>query len=341
MLHFGNNVHPAHRGFAEAINADFVSCVRRAPSSHHPLAFMKEFWNGARINDYDLIITEGARPLYAGLINKLVHGTKLIYLCAEHRLYEILKGEVEIQSFYTALKSIIGTYGKPAVKAIFRHGIDGVIAVSDLMADYVRKVVGPNTPMRIAHPFIEQELYDDLEPIEYSPNSNIVTTVARSARYKGIDLLVEAWEMVRQTHSDAELRIIGDGHPSTYESVPGVSVPGYVEDLAPAYAETGLYVQPSRFDAFCVASVEAMRAGIPTLVTAGTGAKSVVADVDERLVVDPTPSAIADRISWFFDQEPEKRSALSTEFHTVGKTFDPRTRKRFFATEFENLVADI
>lgn len=341
MLHLGDDVHPAHRGFAEAINADFVSCVRRASSPHHPLAFAEEFWNGTRINDYELLITEGARPLYAGIINKLFHGTKLVYLCAEHRLYEILEGDVEIQSFYTALKSIIGTYGTPAVEAIFRRGIDGVIAVSDLMAGYVREVVGPDAPIRVAHPFIEQELYDDLEPIEYSPYSNVVTTVARPARYKGIDLLVEAWETIRETHPDAELQIIGDGHPVTYDSVPGVSVRGYVEDLATAYAETGLYVQPSRIDAFPVASLEAMRAGIPTLVTTGTGTKSVVSDVDEGLLADTNPSAIADRISWFLDQDPRKRSTLSKEFSAVGNTFDPQTRRQFFATEFEDLVEEI
>jgi len=341
MLHLGDDVHPAHRGFAEAINADFVSCVRHASSPHHPLAFAEEFWNGTRISDYDLFVTEGARPLYAGLINKFVHGTKLVYLCAEHRLYEILEGEVEIQSLYTALKSIIGTYGTPAVKTIFRRGIDGVMAVSDLMAGYVREIVGPSTPIRVAHPFIKNEFYDDLEPIEYSPDSNVVTTVARPARYKGIDLLIDAWESVRETHPDAELQIIGDGHPSTYDSVPGVSVRGYVEDLATAYAESGLYIQPSRIDAFPVASLEAMCAGIPTLVTSGTGTKSVVSDIEDQLVADMNPSAIADRISWFLDQDPGKRSTLSEEFYAVGRTFDPQTRKRFFATEFENLVADI
>ncbi len=341
MLHLGDDVHPAHRGFAEAINADFVSCVRHASSPHHPLAFIEELWNGARINDYDLLITEGARPLYAGLINKLVHGTKLIYLCAEHRLYEVLRGEIEIQSFYTGLKSIIGTHGTPVVKAIFRRGIDGVISVSDLMAGYVREIVGPDVPIRVVHPFISQELYNELESNAYSAYSNVVTTVARPARYKGIDLLVEAWEMVQETHPDAKLQIIGDGHPSAYNSVSGVSVRGYVEDLAAAYSETGLYVQPSRIDAFPVASLEAMRAGVPTLVTAGTGTKSVVSNVDDHLVVDTNPSAIADRISWFLDQEPRKRSSLSEEFHTVGKTFDPQTRKRSFATEFNNILDDI
>lgn len=341
MLHLGGDVHPAHRGFAEVINADFVSCLRPETSPHHPIAFVEEFWNGTRINDYDLLITEGARPLYAGLINKLVHGTKLVYLCAEHRFYEILERDIEVESFYTALKSTIGTYGIPAVKTIFRRGIDGVIAVSDLMAGYVREVVGPDTPIRVAHPFIEQEFYDDLEPIDYSQDSYVVTTVARHARYKGIDLLVEAWEKVRQTHSNAELQIIGDGHLPTYSSVPGVSVRGYVEDLAAAYAETGLYVQPSRIDAFPVASLEAMRAGIPTLVTDRTGVKSLVNDIDDKLVTNVDSSSIANQIMWFLSLGNEEKMNLSKQFRDVGCSFNPDARKKKFATEFEQILKEI
>jgi len=48
----------------------------------------------------------------------------------------------------------------------------------------------------------------------------MVTTVGRGSRYKGVDLLVEAWAEVYKKYPEYQLQIVGEGHPSRYENTP-------------------------------------------------------------------------------------------------------------------------
>jgi len=60
----------------------------------------------------------------------------------------------------------------------------------------MRSIVGEDTPIKITHPYIQPELYQQLGSLSYNVDSKMVTTVGRGSRYKGVDLLVEAWAEV-------------------------------------------------------------------------------------------------------------------------------------------------
>ncbi|TKX47241.1 glycosyltransferase family 1 protein [Halorubrum sp. SD690R] len=341
ILHLGDNIHPAHKGFADSINADLVSCSTTGVSPHSLESFISEFRKGSQIDGYDVLIAEGARPLYAGLIGKARSGASLIYLCAEHRLYQLIESQVNIHSFYTRIKSIIGNYGLPAISRILRYSVDGIISVSNFMKDYLNRILKGSIPIRVAHPYIQQPLFDDLGELAPTPDSKIVTTVGRSADYKGVDLLVEAWKEVHTQYPGAELRIIGDGHPTEYQSVSGVEVLGYVSDLAAEYKKSGLYVRPSRVDAFPVTVLESLRSATPAIVTETTGTKSEVEKISKEFVTKPDPDYIADKICWWFNQDLEKKSSFSKQAKEIGSAFDPDSRKDRFAKEFNNLINEI
>ncbi|EMA70017.1 glycosyltransferase family 4 protein [Halorubrum kocurii] len=341
ILHLGNDIHPAHRGFAEAIDADLVSCSKTGTTPHSVDSFISEFQMGSQIDGYDVLIAEGARPLYAGLVAKTLSDASLIYLCAEHRLYQLIESEIDVHSFYTRLKSIVGSYGLPAVSRILRYSVDGVIAVSEFMRQYLKRLIGDNTPIRVAHPYIQRPLFDDLGGLSSTPDSKIVSTVGRPASYKGVDLLVEAWKKIHKKHSDAELHIIGNDHPEEYESVNGVEVLGYVDDLAAEYGKSGLYVQPSRVDAFPVTVLESLRSGTPAIVTETTGTKSEVSKMSEDLVVKADPKQLAHGIDWWFNQNLNKRKNFSKHANEIGARFDPESRKRKFREEFNTIITEI
>jgi glycosyltransferase involved in cell wall biosynthesis len=339
MLHLGEP-HPSHRGFGEAVSADFIRCTDAA-SPHSPKAFVDEAKTGSKLKEYDVLIAEGARPLYTGIVSKIRHGTTLIYLCADHRFHQLASGDIQVKSLYSLFKFLLGQYGLFGVKMIMNRYVDGVVAVSEFVADFIQPIVGYQTPITIAHPFIQEELYEKLGTVTYHPESDIVTTVGYGQRYKGTDLLVSAWKKVHEKHPEAELHIVGKGHPTSYEDTSGVTVMGYLSNISEAYDHANLYVQPSRVDPFPVSVLEALRAGVPTLVTESTGSKSEVQNINTNLVCQTNPRSIAQSINWYLSLEDEIKRELSTRSSHIGSKFNPNSRKEAFRLALSSLLENV
>ena len=329
--------HPAHRGFAEAVGADLVD-YRRRSLGRFDGSLLADAYNGLRYPRYDAYVVEGSRPLYAALVHRFARGSKLIYLCADHGLYDLGRGGFEGDS---GLKSLLGRFGGPAARAVGRRGVDGVVAVSAFAAEFARPVVGPETPIEVAHPYVQPDRYEALGGVEPALSAPVAVTVGRPARYKGVDLLVAAWPAVRERHPGAELHVVGGGHPDRYAETSGVRVRGYVDELAEAFGPAALYVQPSRTDAFPVSVLEAMRAGLPPLVTDRTGTRSEARRIDPSLVVEPTPEALARGVSAYFDRSIAERRALSDRARERGATFDSDSRTAAFASALSRVLEDI
>jgi glycosyltransferase involved in cell wall biosynthesis len=332
MLH--QDPHPAHRGFAEAVGVELVDYHRL---SLGPLGgtIAEDGLNGLFYPDYDVYLVEGSRPLYAALARRFTRGGKVIYLAADHGLYELGSEDFEGES---GIKSLIGRFGRPVVRTVGRQGIDGVIAVSEFVADFTRPFVGAGTPIRIAHPFVQADTYESLGAVDPDIGSDVVVTVARPWDYKGVDMLVDAWSVVRSEFPEAELRVVGRGHPDGYEDTPGVRVEGYIENLADAFAPASLFVQPSRVDAFPVSTLEAMRAGVPPLVTDRAGTRSEVGAIDETLVVNPSPQGLAHGVQTYLARDVIKREQLSGRARERGAEFDPDTRTAAFREAFRDVL---
>lgn len=326
--------HPAHRGFAEAVGADLVDYHRVQVG---PLGdtIVDDGINGLLYPDYDVYLVEGSRPLYAALTRRFTSTGRLIYLCADHGLHELGSADFEGDSIF---KSLIGKFGTPVVRAVARHGIDGVIAVSEFAADFTRPIVGPDTPITVAHPYIQPETYDSLADVTPTLDDNIAVTLGRSWQYKGVDLLVEAWPTVRETYPDAELHVVGSGHPEPYDEVAGVRRHGYVEALGDAFEPASLFIQPSRVDTFPVSTLEAMRAGLVPLVTETTGTRSEARAIDPELVVPADPTSLADGVQGYFQRSHEDRKSLSKAARSRSERFDPESRKAAFRDAFHDVL---
>jgi Glycosyltransferase len=341
MLYHGNSedLHPAHRGFAESINADILSVSETDP--HSVKSFYQELRRGYAIGDYDTVIAEGSRPLYTGIIHKMTHGSDLVYLCADHRLHNLWNNSVEFDSAYSLFKHILGKHGKPGVRAVAQHGIDGIIAVSEFVEDYLRPIFCDRVPINIAHPYIQPDLYERLRTTDPNHDQKVAVTVGRATRYKGVDLLVDAWPTVRNKHPDAELHIVGKDHPKSYADTPGISVEGFVNDLAAVYANANLYVQPSRIEPFGVAALEGLLTGLPAVITKSTGVRSEISKIDDNLIAPTTADGLSSAINWYFDQSQVKKQELSEIAKRRGERFNPDERKQAFREEFEKLSTKI
>ncbi len=114
---------------------------------------------------------------------------------------------------------------------------------------------------------------------------------------KGGDIVLNAFQHVKEVLPDARLTIIGKNAknlPSGAESRGRIAS---LEDMRQLFLETDLVVAPARCDPFPSFVIEAMNYGVPCIVSGHDGMPEIVDDNISGLVVDPlTSELLAEKI---------------------------------------------
>jgi glycosyltransferase involved in cell wall biosynthesis len=322
-----DGVHPAHKDFAESIGADVVDLtIDSDPGYSNAWRYIR---NGIRQGHYDYVICNEGPSLRSGVPMKLYSwlrprksNTKVIRYLANANYYFITQG----------------TGARPYFNKFIANFVDGAMANSDFTKENGSKFI--SGPIKKALPPIKQSLYDELPQKSPDLGSRKILSVGGDNRYKGKDLLIDAFEIVREEYPEAKLDIVGGGSENL-RSPEGVETHGYVEDIASFYDSRDLHVQSSRADGFAVVALEAMRAGVPPLVTETTGASEVVEGLDDELICKPTPESIAEGIKNYFEFSSSKKRELSRQGREISDGFSPSEKKAGFRDAFQQLVDEI
>ncbi|GAL08731.1 glycosyl transferase group 1 [Photobacterium aphoticum] len=104
---------------------------------------------------------------------------------------------------------------------------------------------------------------------------------------KGTDLAIQAFEIVQQTYPQAILHLVGPEvkHQRRYPN-PNIHFhgllsknnPQHIKTLESLFQHCAIYIQPSRYEPFGIAPIEAMMHGIPAVVTGEWALKESVID---------------------------------------------------------------
>ena len=146
--------------------------------------------------------------------------------------------------------------------------------------------------------------------------------VGQVSRHKGVDLLVQAFELVAPTHPDVNLHLIGgcrdDFRLDLEREINGAGLEGRVkfwgfrEDATRLMRFAYLYAHsspPSRFhESFGRSVVEAMAHGVPTVCFRSGALQEIVLHEKTGLICEENLSSLAAALSRFLD-EPDFRDA--------------------------------
>jgi sugar O-acyltransferase (sialic acid O-acetyltransferase NeuD family) len=135
--------------------------------------------------------------------------------------------------------------------------------------------------------------------------------VGRFVKDKGIQQLVEAFDLVGQSHPELRLLMVGDFEEGDriksslrryIENTPAIIRPGFVSDPALYFKLMDVLVLPTHREGFGQVSAEAQASGIPVVTTTATGAiDSVIDGVTGILVAAGDSNALASAISRLLD----------------------------------------
>jgi len=320
LLH--QNPHPVHSKMAEEIGA---SKVRAAQINHlHRTLFsaLTSYYSGP-------VIIEGGMPLLEGALLKIFNNIEgpLILLAADETQLNLHGPSLDYISRYEEI-----------IHRFSHEFIDGVIAVSDNVAEATRALI--DDPVKVSEPFIEYDRYNALCDCHQPSSPEQPLQVLNVGEYKpgnGQDLLIDALE-----YSDTNMNItfVGPDTNLIKADRENVDLLGFADEntLIEEYCNADLLVFSGRTGAFPVVTLEAWRAGLPTLVTDRIGTAPYVQDIESNLVVECNPKKIADGIDWYSNQSTEYKTKISSEFCGIsGKYFENRGRERFKRTYNELL----
>jgi glycosyltransferase involved in cell wall biosynthesis len=319
--------HPAHKYFANSIGAEPWYYYKYF---NHRLVprLCKSFLNGLLLPRRDVYFCEGGAPLAPAVVRKILSGGTIIGLFADCTYME------KTRNIFGKLTWLIEWIHK-----IESHFIDGAIAVSLLAKQGAEDYM--NIPIRICYPFIQDDRYTEFTQLQPDLNSNYILSIGNMEPYKGMDILLEAFKLVRKEIHDAELHLLGIDYPEEWNTIPGVSIEGYVKDLLPYMSRASLFVQSARTDSFPVATLESLYAGIPTIVTEGTGTREVVEHLGKQFVVKTDTEDVAKAIINYLRLPISTRRKLSITAKSISKKFNRQEMCDLFKREFTLLLNDI
>jgi glycosyltransferase involved in cell wall biosynthesis len=225
---------------------------------------------------------------------------------------------------------LIGGYERHLLPRMARRA-DAVISV---FPQYLEALLGPGTPVHFVPPGVDLERFrPDLASggrhvvgdgeVDSPPTLLFVGRLEETSRWKGVDVLLQAFRVLRPDHPTARLRLVGDGDDVArlrrYAAELGiddhVDFAGALRgpDLVRAYQEATVLVLPSltAAESFGIVLIEAMACGLPVVASDVGGIPNVVQDgVTGLLCEAANPNALAATTNRMLG-EPELRRSLA------------------------------
>lgn len=223
------------------------------------------------------------------------------------------------------------------------HYANSIITTSHLASEEIRKWV-KTANVNVIQFGIDLEAFAHISNKKrHQSNSGQrikIMSVASFYRIKGLDLLLKALENVDEA---CELLIAGDGlesyknklmdliHSSPSLDRHQINFLGKISsgELAEFYMKVDLYIQPSRFDVFPNAVLEAMYAGLPVILTEGVGIYSMFKNL--------TPGIICSKIN---EQDLSEKISYVLNNRNMFGQWGQSNHKILFELRWEKIIKD-
>ena len=280
---------------------------------------------------YDVYLIEGnfILPLIARKLRIINKNTKIIKYLGEPIFYRLLNGEI------SGFKKFFLTY--------FLRQLDGFICHGDWQAELLSKYL-PNAEKMVVYTPILPRTYKELKNAKLPKlNSHNILTIGNDrVRYKGLDISIEAFKMIKKKYKDARLIVIGKHDKEFIEKnkdINGLEFMGFVPSLLPFIENSSLYIHPSRGEAFGLSVTEAMLGGLPAIVSDSTGAKTLVKELGKNFIIKTGSSEdLYKQIDWYFRQNYKNRVVLSKKARKIAQKINPNRVLPKFKTDFYKFI---
>ncbi len=327
--------HPVHVAFGEAVGATPYRISDRATKSQPPpiQAFNLLKYAFSLPSGYDTMLCESC----------------YYYPAMKRRLFLLGKTKIVNMNssplFHFMISGRIGGIEKDTLLNLLKE-VDGHLVLGTYGMETLRRF-DAEKPARIVYPFVSQSFLSRLQSVQPALDSKTVTIIATTDPHnKGLDLVFEAMKEVYEHEPEARLNLITRMGEAEIKKIPGYDAERTrtlqnIENVAEQFANSSLYLQPSRCDMFPIGCIEAFAAGLPGIVSLTNGAKEVARKVDKEMVVPLDSGRLAEAILSYFSKSPGERKELSGKARAAASFFNEKDMIELFKNEYELLKNEL
>lgn len=282
----------------------------------------------------DVYFVEGnfILPIIARKLHIIKKDTIIIKYVGEPIFYRLLNGETK-------------GFKKWLLK-IFLKEVDGFVCHGDWQRELLKKVLPSAKSMTVYTPILPK-VFEEIGKSKKLPNLNsynLLTIGNGRVRYKGLDISIEAFNLIKRKYKNAKLVIIGKQKSETiekYKNIEGIKFEGTVPSLLPYIKDSSLYIHPSRGEAFGLSIAEAMLGGLPAIVSNDTGAKTLVKELGNNFISKTDSLDLYEKIDWYFNQSQKTKNMLSKKAKSIAMMLDPNLILPKFKKDFDIFVKEL
>ncbi len=124
---------------------------------------------------------------------------------------------------------------------------------------------------------------------------------------KGLRFIIEALPMIKD---NVRLLVIGRDNPELYKKLAQrlgvldkIIFAGFVSDITEYYAASDIFVFPTAYEAFSLATLEAVASGLPILATKVNGTEELIMESYNGFFIKRDPKDIAEKINILVEDE--------------------------------------
>ncbi|MFH1541437.1 MAG: glycosyltransferase family 4 protein [Elusimicrobiota bacterium] len=174
--------------------------------------------------------------------------------------------------------------------------------------------------------------------------------MGRLTYQKGFDVLIRAFDMIKEKHSDWDLEIYGEGPlrndlekiVATLKLQERIKLPGLVKEPAEKFAASDIFVLSSRFEGFGIVIIEAMACGIPVVsFDCPSGPTEIISnEVDGVLVPTGNIESLSKKMDELMSDE-NKRNLLAKNACESAKKYKVEEIAKHWNGLFTRLIPGI
>lgn len=325
-----------------------IGAFRRLPDIAQDPRLIASLARIFREGRYDIVHTHMSKAALAGAIAARMVRPRPKLVNTAHNLGSIaLTGRVSRWAYSQYDRLLLGQL------------TDKVIVVSTAIHEKVRGLgIVPDHKLHaiqngiVTSRFAERGPGADAVRAEFGigPDDVMIVALARLVWFKGVDMLVDAMEILSRTHPNAKAVVCGDGvlreklelRARSKGVERQILFAGVRRDIPDMLSAADIFALPSVSEGLPIAILEAMAAGLPLVCTAVDGIPEVVLDGKVGLLSRPRdPETFASNLARLIDDPAMRRRMGDAARDRVNAAFTAERMARQTSAIYQELLDDV
>ncbi len=353
-LHGRPDAHKLHKNLANSVanHADYVDFKYRWQDMNYGILVNLFAWlfNSLyykKFNCYDVILVDGLH--FSTVIAKKMGLLKKKVILISH---------MGNQLPYFIFTNKLGYFSKKAHLWLLKN-YDYLLCEGLLTKELISSI-SPNaqSQLKVVYTGPSQDRLKELRKIKVNLNSNSLITIAggpgsNRMYYKGLDLMIQGFVKARVNLPDLNYYILGDWNidDQSYllngissddkNHIHFVGNQTNMESYLSWLSKCSLCIHISRGDAFPGATIEAMNAGLPVVISEYTGTKEIIKNIQDNLVIPLSSEGLARKIVWYFNLPMSEKQLISEKLLFCSEGWTEEKAIKLYRSTFEEIIDNL